>query len=312
MRVIRRPAISQHATSGIFRIGFNSVAILVQAQNGSGSLHWKDCSVPSIRPAGNFWSGIPCLRLTVPTRFRHFSVSNNRGRRDETDDRGGVLASRLFLALAAFLLRVPAPRQLIDSEPLRFSCDLRPAEDRRLPIHQRRRSGAELDLRSSRHNTDRGSALSLRRRRLGRIVVRQFNRGDRCDPSGLKTVTVSSSLFIVRLDQTARAQTMGSSPDRNRSPRPKGRPAAVPWSTGADLLRGNTLGTARICPACIHGVTLRCTLAPRLADNIASVARIRKVQRHAHTPFRHDQLYLSCDTCVLTLEQAHGGAGGEA
>jgi hypothetical protein len=90
---------------------------------------------------------------THSTRFRHFSVSNNRGRRDETDDRGGVLASRLFLALAAFLLRVPAPRQLIYSEPLRFSCDLRPAEDRRLPIHQRRRSGAELDLRSSRHNT---------------------------------------------------------------------------------------------------------------------------------------------------------------
>jgi hypothetical protein len=65
VRVIRRPAISQHATSGIFRIGFNSVAILVQAQNGSGSLHWKDCSVPSIRPAGNFWSRIPCLRPTV-------------------------------------------------------------------------------------------------------------------------------------------------------------------------------------------------------------------------------------------------------
>ena len=62
---------------------------------------------------------------------------------------------------------------------------------------------------------------------------------------------------------------------------------------------------------CMHTwATLRCTFSPRLADNIASVARIRKVQRHSWS--RHFQLYLSCDTCILTLEQAQGGVGGEA
>jgi hypothetical protein len=63
--------------------------------------------------------------------------------------------------------------------------------------------------------------------------------------SGLVFLRIITAIIVivvvvaVRLDHGI---NNGSSPDCNRSPRPKGRPRAELWSTGADLLRGNSLG----------------------------------------------------------------------
>ena len=93
---------------------------------------------------------------------------------------------------------------------------------------------------------DRGSAVSMRSKKDRRAAVASSTRPLRS--SGLNIVVVIL-LFLLLCVQTG-WQTMGSSPDRNRSPRPKGRPGSEPWCTGPDLLRGYNLGYVDMC--CVH------------------------------------------------------------
>lgn len=88
-------------------------------------------------------------------------------------------------------------------------------------------------------------------------------------------VVAITVVVAVRLGRGANSN--GSPPDCNRSP--VRRPDRV-LNHGA-LVPTFSVGMIwDMC--CMHTwATLRCTFAPRLADSIASVARIRKVQRHS-------------------------------